>query len=66
VTKEMDAKVDAVRTYSGGNIPPSSIVFDGRNIKGEILERGTYYIQIVLIDSLNRVVSSSFKKIVIK
>ncbi len=66
VTKEKNSKIDAVKTYSGGNIPPSSIVFDGRNVKGELLNSGTYYIQLILIDSLNRVVSSSYRKIEIK
>lgn len=66
VTKEKFLSLDAVRAYSGGNIPPSSIVFDGRNIKGELLESGTYYLQLILIDSMNRVVSSSYKKIIIK
>ncbi len=64
-TKELGTR-KAVRTFSGGNIPPSSIIFDGRDQEGMLLKTGTYSIQLILVDSMNRVISSSNKSVFIR
>ena len=52
---EKDLNRDSViKTFSGENIPPSSIIWDFRNSGGDIVKKGRYYAKIVLIDKLNR------------
>lgn len=65
ISKDRLSESDVLRTFSGGNIPPSSLLWDGRDNKGELLKNGAYYIRLILIDTLNRVVSSSYKKVTI-
>jgi hypothetical protein len=51
--------------FSGGSIIPSSIVWDGRNRIGELLDDGVYKIQLILIDTFNREVSAASKEITV-
>ncbi len=66
VKKDLTSKDNIIRTFSGGNIPPSSILWDGRDTNGHLVDNGTYYIQLFIIDTIDRVVSSSTKKIAMK
>ncbi len=65
ISKEVQNRIIIVRTFSGGNVPPSSIVFDGRNTQDNLIMSGTYFIQLVIVDTLNRVISSTYKKLVV-
>lgn len=38
------------KAFVGGSIPPSTIVWDGRNSKGELVDRGTYWYQFTAVD----------------
>ena len=63
VKKDLTSKDNIIRAFSGGDIPPSSILWDGRDTNGQLVEDGTYYIQFFLVDTIDRVVSSSTEKI---
>ena len=66
VKKDLTSKDNILRTFSGGDIPPSSILWEGRDTNGQLVDDGTYYIQLFIIDTINRVVSSSTEKIIMK
>lgn len=66
VKKDLTLKDNVIRIFSGGNIPPSSILWDGRDKNGQLVEDGTYYIQLFIVDTIDRVVSSTTEKIFIK
>lgn len=66
VKKDLTARDTIIRSFSGGDIPPSSILWDGRDTNGHIMEEGTYYIQLFIVDTIDRVVSSSTEKIEMK
>lgn len=65
ITDTKDPEGTIIRTFSGGNIPPSSIQWDGRDTKGNVVKNGTYYLKLIIIDSINRVISSSFKEVTV-
>jgi hypothetical protein len=44
-----------VRCYSGGGIPPSSIVWEARNAEEDIVEPGRYFVQFRGIDTFDRI-----------
>ena len=66
VKKDLTSRVNVLRNFSGGGIPPSSILWDGRDTNGQLVDDGTYYLQLYIIDTTNRVISSSTKKIIMK
>jgi hypothetical protein len=59
IYKETGNRTTIVRLFSGGSIPPSSILWNARNAGGDLVEKGTYKIRLILIDTFNREVSSS-------
>jgi len=65
ITDEKDRKGAVIKTFSGGNVPPTSIVWEGRNNEGNLVKNGTYYIKLILVDSINRVISSSYKVVTV-
>ena len=66
VKKDLTSKDNVIRTFSGGDLPPSSILWDGRNTNGQLVDDGTYYIQLFIVDTIDRVVSSTTEKIIMK
>jgi len=66
VTRKDTSGISIIRSFSGGNIPPTTILFDGRDHKGYLLLKGKYYLQLIIVDSMNRVVSSEYKSILIQ
>ena len=66
VKRDLTLKDNIIRTFSGGDLPPSSILWDGRDTNDQLVSDGTYYIQLFLVDTIDRVVSSTTEKIEMK
>jgi hypothetical protein len=63
IYKESEGRQNIVRLFSGGSIPPTSILWNRRNASEELVEKGTYKIRLILIDTFNREVFSSVKEV---
>lgn len=50
ICKSPDMYSETPRTFAGGGIPPSSIIWDGRSGSGSLVSPGTYFIQLSSID----------------
>lgn len=65
ISEYLKGEEKIVRSISGGSIPPSSIVWDGRNGEGNIVRNGTYTITLIIVDTQKRVFSSNKKEITV-
>ncbi|MGD9200322.1 MAG: hypothetical protein PVI26_02060 [Chitinispirillia bacterium] len=63
VSRGNTTKSEIVKVFTGGNIPPSTILWNGRDSKGDLLKEGEYYIHLILIDTMDRIVRSKYKEV---
>lgn len=66
IKKQQKNKEIIIKNFSGGDMPPSSIVWDGRDTNDRLVGNGEYLVQLFLVDTQGRVVSSSVKKVVVE
>jgi len=62
-TQSVDSSV--VKVFAGGSIPPSSIVWDGKNSYAEFVRPGRYYIRFSVVDGFGNTQTSRWIKIVV-
>jgi hypothetical protein len=55
-----------IKTFSGGDMPPSSTFWDGRDTNDKLVDNGEYSIQLFIVDTLGRVVSSDTKTVTVE
>ncbi|MBN1981799.1 MAG: hypothetical protein JW795_09720 [Chitinivibrionales bacterium] len=59
ISKKDGSSRSLVRSFTGSFIPPSSVLWDGRNSSTELVLKGLYSIQLFVVDSFYRTVKSN-------
>ena len=54
-----DTKETLIKSFSGGTVPPSNILWDGKNPFGELVDDGRYSFVLILVDSLEHITYSN-------
>lgn len=65
IFQEKNREKKTIKSFSGGNVLPSTISWIGRNYTDEISPPGVYYIQAIIIDGSSNTITFSPEKIVI-
>jgi hypothetical protein len=66
ISKKEEFSLKPVKYHMGGGIPPSTIEWNVRNEAEELVETGQYTIQMIMIDSYKRTVSTPLIDVYIK
>ncbi|MBD3420049.1 MAG: hypothetical protein GF398_08040 [Chitinivibrionales bacterium] len=54
----------AIRIYSQASAPPSTILWDGRNAQGDLVEPGAYYVRLSACDKAGNCAQSSWERVI--
>jgi hypothetical protein len=66
VSKGNTSESEIIKIFTGGNIPPSTLLWNGRDSKGDLVQEGEYYVHLILIDTMDRIVRSNYIKVELK
>ncbi len=66
IKKKQKPEDSIVRTFSGGDMPPSSTLWDGRDTAEKIVKSGEYSLQLFIVDTMERVVSSDIATVIVE